>query len=245
MKEFTQSLFFAILLTASGTTLAEEDNEGKYSEGLVSTLGNMGASLEEIDSTPIDGMFEVGTSDGNIFYITDDGKYVFTGELHSIDGIVTRNLTQDRRYEIRRDLIAQLSTDETLNFAPKEQTEHIVYAFTDVDCSYCRLLHRNIEGYAEAGIEIRYLAYPRAGMESETYTNMVSAWCASDRRDAITKLKTGKRIKLEQCENPVASHVELGKKLKITGTPTLVLESGRVIPGYLPPDRLKRELASQ
>lgn len=245
MREFIQSALFAILLTTSGIALVGEESDEKYSEGLVSTLEKIGASLSEIDTTPIEGMFEVGTSDGNIFYITHDGKYVFTGDLHSIDGSDSRNLTEERRYQDRKDLLAQLSIDETLNFAPKKETEHVVYAFTDVDCSYCRLLHRNMEGYADAGIEIRYLAYPRAGMESETYINMVSAWCASDPKDAITKLKKGDRIRLEQCENPVASHVELGRKLKITGTPTLVLENGQVIPGYVPPDRLKRALANQ
>ena len=245
MKDTIQFVLCAILLVASGITLAQEESEEKYSEGLVSTVGKMGASQTDIDSTPIEGVFEVGTGDGNIFYVTHDGKYVFTGELHSIEENDSRNLTEERRYRDRRELLAQLSLDDTPSFAPKKQTEHIVYVFTDVDCSYCRLLHKNIEGYTEAGIEIRYLAYPRAGRESETYINMVSAWCASDPRDALTKLKKGKRIKLEQCESAVPSHVELGKRFKITGTPSLVLESGQIIPGYVQPDRLKRALASQ
>lgn len=245
MRETAQVALFAILLTACGLTVADEESATEYSEYLVSTLAKMGASQSDIDSTPVAGVFEVTTSDGGIFYITEDGKHVFTGELHSIDGSNSRNLTEERRYEERRELLAQLSIDETPSFAPKEQTDHVVYVFTDVDCTYCRALHRNIEGYMEAGIEIRYLAYPRAGVESETYMNMVSAWCASDPKDALTQLKKGKRIKLEQCESAVPSHVELGKRFQITGTPSLVLESGQIIPGYVQPDRLKRALARQ
>lgn len=245
MRETAQVVFFTILLTGSGITLANEESDQNYSDSLISTLEKMGASQSEIDSTPVAGVFEVTTSDGSIFYVTQDGKHVFTGELHSIDGRDSRNLTEERRYEDRRELLAQLPIDETPSFAPKKQTDHVVYVFTDVDCSYCRLLHRNIEGYKEAGIEIRYLAYPRAGVESETYINMVSAWCASDPKDALTNLKKGKRIKLEQCESAVLSHVELGKRFQITGTPSLVLESGQIIPGYVQPDRLKRALAQQ
>lgn len=234
----------SLFLLASAIALFGEESANEYSDGLKSTLEALGSSLSAVVSTPVAGVLEIEAPDGNILYITEDGKHVFTGELHSIEGTKTRNLTEERRSLARRELMAQLTKDETLNFAPNGKTEHIVYAFTDVDCGYCRTLHNNIEGYGAEGIEIRYLAYPRAGTNSETYRKMVSAWCATDPNDAITKLKEGESIKRELCENPVDSHMELGRKLKISGTPTLVLESGQVIPGYLPPDRLKQALAA-
>ncbi|MCY3883810.1 MAG: DsbC family protein [Gammaproteobacteria bacterium] len=245
MRTIFQSTVLSIFLSVTGVAVYSEENENEYSDGLKSTLKGLGTSLSEIASTPVAGVFEIEAPDGNILYVTEDGKHVFTGELHSIEGTKTRNLTEERRSHARRELMAGLTMDETLNFAPTGNTEHIVYAFTDVDCGFCRTLHDNIEGYGAEGIEIRYLAYPRAGTKSETYKKMVSAWCATDPNDAITKLKEGEPIKRENCDNPIASHMELGRKLKISGTPTLILESGRVIPGYLPPDRLKQALANE
>ena len=141
-------------------------------------------------------------------------------------------------------LLSKLSADDTLNFPP-EEVKHVVYAFTDVDCGYCRVLHENIEGYKAAGIEIRYLAYPRAGIDSKTYKKMVSAWCSDDPNEAIGLLKRGKSIKQASCENPVEDQFELGKKMRISGTPALILEDGQVIPGFVPPARLKAALTPE
>ena len=42
------------------------------------------------------------------------------------------------------------------------------------------------------GVEVRYLAYPRAGLESESYYKIATAWCADDPNEALTDFKNGK-----------------------------------------------------
>ena len=73
-----------------------------------------------------------------------------------------------------------------------ETVKHTVTVFTDVDCAYCARLHRQMADYNELGIEIRYTAFPRAGIGSPTYDKMVSVWCAADQHTAMTDAKAGR-----------------------------------------------------
>ena len=45
------------------------------------------------------------------------------------------------------------------------------------------------------------------------------------------------------CDNPVAATHELGQKLRVTATPTLVFADGTLIPGALPASQLEAEIA--
>jgi thiol:disulfide interchange protein DsbC len=121
-----------------------------------------------------------------------------------------------------------------LKFKPKGETRAVVSVFTDVDCGYCRKLHLEMADMNALGIEVRYLAFPRAGVGSPTYDKIVSAWCADDRNQALTDLKLGKDIPNRACPNPVAKQYELGHDIGVTGTPAIVLEDGRLLPGYMP-----------
>ena len=88
--------------------------------------------------------------------------------------------------------------------------------FTDVDCGYCQKLHSQIASYNALGIEIRYMAYPRAGLEGDTFDKTVSAWCANDRRGAITTtLKKGQGIPQKSCDNPVEAHYLIGQQIRL------------------------------
>ena len=104
--------------------------------------------------------------------------------------------------------------------------------FTDVECLHCRRLHSEIDWLNDAGVTVRYLAFPRAGPESSSYRDMVSAWCSDNRQAVLTQLKLGGSIPAQACENPVAEQYALAKRLGLTGTPGIVTESGRLIAGF-------------
>jgi thiol:disulfide interchange protein DsbC len=111
--------------------------------------------------------------------------------------------------------------------------------FTDVDCGYCRQFHNQIDEYLNLGIQVNYLAYPRAGLDSESYEKISSAWCDEDPQYSLTLLKQGKEIDKKLCSNnPVEKHFKLGQAIGVQGTPSIVTEDGRMIPGYLPPQEL-------
>jgi thiol:disulfide interchange protein DsbC len=97
--------------------------------------------------------------------------------------------------------------------------------------------------YNKAGIEIRYLFYPRAGKGSESYNKAVKVWCASDRHAAMNTAKAGKSVdSTTDCVNPVDDHMLLGSLVGVTGTPAMVLSNGKLVPGYVPADRLIKVL---
>ena len=115
--------------------------------------------------------------------------------------------------------------------------------FTDVSCGYCRKLHREIDELNNLGIEVRYLAYPRNGMESEGARQLETAWCSDNRQEALTKLKSGVTVPSISCNRElIAEQFELGGKMGVRGTPAILTSDGRLIPGYQPAASLAKVL---
>ena len=191
-----------------------------------------------IKKTPIRGLYEV-TVPPRVFYISADGRYVLAGDLIDLQKGV--NLTEQQRDKARVASIENVGEVNMVVFAP-EKVKHTITVFTDIDCGYCRKLHNEMASYNKLGIKVRYLAYPRAGVGSESYKKAVSVWCADDKRQAMTDAKNGKDVPEKNCENPVASQMALGRNLGVNGTPAIVLANGQLYPGYAPADRLIKVL---
>jgi thiol:disulfide interchange protein DsbC len=196
--------------------------------------------IEEVVASPIEGLFEVKLASGGRLFVTPDGEYFVFGDMFKVEDGQVVNLTELQRNE-QRQQVAVVAEEQGITYTPANKKASVT-VFTDVDCGYCRKLHGQMAGYLAKGIEIRYLAFPRAGVGSPVYQKMVSAWCAPDQKEAMDKLKGGKSVATRSCENPVAAHYELGNAIGVTGTPALVLDSGQLIPGYQTPDQLARIL---
>ena len=192
-------------------------------------------SKTTIVPSPLPGLYEA-MLDSEVIYISADGRYVMMGDLRDIQ--TGKNLTEEKRNQLRVDAINSLDEKEMVVFAPQKETKEIVNVFTDVDCPYCAKFHQSVEKLNEAGIKVRYLAFPRAGVGSDTYKTMVSVWCAKDKQKAMTAAKARQKVEPATCENSVDKEYELGKKIGVQGTPALVLSDGELIPGYVPPERL-------
>ena len=123
--------------------------------------------------------------------------------------------------------------DKMIVYGPKDAKRHIT-VFTDIDCGYCRKLHNEMPELTAAGIQVRYLAYPRAGVGSKSHKKYVSVWCNSDQQTAMTDAKAGRDVPVASCENPVEESFELGRKVGVEGTPTIIFDDGTLTPGYLP-----------
>lgn len=197
---------------------------------------------DEIRPAPFDGFYEV-TYGADTFYISADGRYMLQGDLLDLKAQV--NLTEKKRGQQRLALMQTVKKEDTIVFAPQAKTKYTVYVFTDIDCGYCRQLHKDIKRYNDLGIEIRYLAFPRTGIDSPSYYKAVSVWCAADRKAALTEAKAGHLPPARKCDNPVAAEFTLGNKLGVNGTPTLVLSDGSLLPGYLNPTQLAQYLETQ
>jgi len=194
---------------------------------------------EHIRKSPVDGWYTI--QKGSIIaYISSDGRYLLQGDLIDLDS--RTNLTEESRNEARHELMAGVTDDQTIVFAPKD-VKYRVTVFTDVECTYCRRLHSQINEYLDRGIEVRYLLYPRGGPASHSWTTSEQVWCAADRGNALTLAKLDRKFESSSCDASIVNdHYMLGQEIGLSGTPAIVLDDGELIGGYLPPDALKMRL---
>ncbi len=193
--------------------------------------------VEQVRETPMEGLYEVVMSSGEILLSDRTGQFLIAGELYMTrpEGLV--NLTAQTKQLQTKALIDGLPEDQMIIFAP-ENPKATITVFTDVDCTYCRRLHHDIEAINARGIAVRYVAYPRGGAESSAFPKMISVWCAPDRQRALTQAKNGQNLPERDCQNPVLNHHALGNRIGITGTPAIILPTGQLVPGYMEVDRL-------
>ena len=191
-----------------------------------------GLTDNNLRPTPIPGLYEM-VLDGRVLYVSADGRYVLQGDLFDVDEEV--NLTESSRSTARLDAVNSVSESSMIVFEP-ENALHTITVFTDIDCGYCRKLHRQIGEYNAEGIRVRYLFFPRSGPNTESWAKADHVWCAADRNTAMTRAKAGEDVVSDDCgATPVDQHYKLGKTLGIRGTPAIITESGDLIPGYIPP----------
>lgn len=193
-----------------------------------------GMTVDSIKQSAVPSLYEVALG-AEVIYVTQDGRFMLQGNL--IDLVNKENLTEDKRAEGRLKIVKAIDPKSMIVYSPK-QVKHTVTVFTDIDCPYCRKMHEEMAEYNKVGIEIRYLAFPRAGINTPSYDKAVSVWCAQDRNAAMTASKAGKPVDQKTCKNPVQDHLSLVETLGLTGTPTLIFDDGTMIPGYVPADRL-------
>lgn len=199
--------------------------------------------VESIASSEIPGLYAVQIKDGPMVYASPDGKYFLHGEMYTVQDKAYVNLTEQRASGLRAKEIAAVKTKDMIIFKAKGPTKAVINVFTDIDCGYCRKLHKEIGEINALGIEVRYLAYPRAGIGSESYQKMVTAWCAKDRQGTLTRFKNGEALPINTCsDNPVTSQYQLGERIGVSGTPSLITASGELIPGYMPAKELAERL---
>jgi thiol:disulfide interchange protein DsbC len=186
------------------------------------------------------GLYEVSIQNGQSIYVSRDARFLIPGDLYEAqeDGLV--NLGEVRRNDIRRERIAALDEKDMIIFEPKDGRKATLTVFTDVDCPYCRKLHAEIEALNSYGIAVRYLAFPRTGLNTEIHHKMVSTWCAEDRKAMLTSAKRGGDVPAADCDNPVAEQYQLGREVGVTGTPALVFDDGTIMPGYVEAETLAR-----
>lgn len=200
-------------------------------------------SYGDVMPSPIPGLYQVQVIGGPLLYVSEDGDFAVNGTMY---GVVEGGFVDLRELAfkpVRAKKLEEANLDDMIVFSPEGETKASIYVFTDVDCGYCRKLHQEVPELNELGIEVRYLAYPRAGIGSGSYKKIAAAWCADDKLAALTKLKQRQAIDASYCENnPVAQQFELGAQLGVRGTPAIMLEDGTLLPGYLPAKQLAAQL---
>lgn len=193
-----------------------------------------GFKSEDITPSRIPGLFQLKYGP-NVFYMSADGRYIVRGDV--IDVTQGTNVTEVERKKARIDAIDSLGEDSMIVFSP-EEVKGTITVFTDITCPYCAKLHQEVGQLNESGVKVRYLAFPRVGVPSSVADDMASVWCADNPRKALTEAKAGLGVDPKDCPNPVNEHYNIGNMVGVNGTPTIILEDGSLIGGYVPYQRL-------
>jgi thiol:disulfide interchange protein DsbC len=243
-------VFMGVLLLGSGAiSQANSDPAISVDEAVSSAIiASLHAARPELDytdvkATPMEGIYAVQVVGGPVLYVSKNGQYFFDGEMYQVQPNRFVNLSQLAMNGVREKLLAGLEPKDMIIFSPKGQTKGVINVFTDVDCGYCRKLHKEVPDLNARGIEVRYLAFPRAGVGSPSYKKIVSAWCSKTPGETLTELKNGGAVESNECaDNPVADQYRLGQQMGVNGTPAIVLADGSMVPGYRPAADLARIL---
>ena len=235
-RSLSRFFLLPLAVTAAAFAVADEDisqeSAALTKEQLAERLNGVDAT--DITESPIPGLYQVAVG-SNVAYVTDDARYVFRGDVIEVG--TGQNLTENARSRARVSLLSSVEPERMIVFGPKNgNVKHTVTVFTDVDCGYCRQLHREIDQINALGIEVHYLFYPRTGRNTESWAKADKVWCSADKNTALTRAKLGGSIPSDgDCGNtPVDAHYELGKAVGVGGTPAIFSSDGVFLGGYFP-----------
>ncbi|MDG4811889.1 DsbC family protein [Hydrogenovibrio sp. 3SP14C1] len=223
------SLSMIILAAFSQVNADEETIQKKLNQLIPNALA---ANIKE---SVIPNLYEVSLG-AKIIYMSGDGQYIVNGNIVNLD--TRENLTEKALSKVRKTALDKLSANSMIVYSAKGSKKRTITVFSDIDCPYCRKLHKEIPALNQAGIEVRYMAYPRAGVGSDAYKKAVSVWCAEDSAKAMDDAMTKGQVVSKTCQNPVQKHMKQAEMFGVTGTPNIVFDSGKMIPGYAPAKEL-------
>jgi thiol:disulfide interchange protein DsbC len=228
-------------LFMAGASIAGTPADATVTKQLTSALeaSSNGLTVETVEVSEIPGIYAVQFANGPLVYSTAAGDHFVVGDMFRTEPGGFINLAELRRDDVRKRKIGAIDPGDMIVFSPATPPRASITVFTDVTCFYCQKLHKEVPELNKRGVEVRYLAYPRAGLASDGYRQLASAWCSDNPKETLTKLKNKQSVPDNVCpSNPIASQYELGQELGVRGTPAIVMESGKMLPGYQTADEL-------
>ena len=175
----------------------------------------------DVEKTDVNGVFRFW-SGANLTHVYYADGHLLIGDMLNLKRKVSLG------DEAKQTRIAKLLTDnsvKTIVYGPKKP-KRVVNVFTDIDCGWCRRLHNEVPKLTAAGVQVRYFAFPRAGLQSESANKYVSVWCSEDQQKAMDAAKAGDTPESKTCENPIADTYALGQEVGVRGTPNIILDDG-------------------
>ncbi|WP_295704033.1 bifunctional protein-disulfide isomerase/oxidoreductase DsbC [uncultured Haemophilus sp.] len=218
-----KKLLTALLITASATAMATDAE-------IKSKLQALGAKNIEVKDSPVKGL-KTAVTDQGILYVSENGQYVLQGKMYEL----TNKGPVDVAGKLLADKVNALKNEMIIY--PAKNEKYVVTVFMDITCHYCHILHQQVKEYNDLGITVRYLAFPRAGM-NETARQMEAIWTSKDPVFALNEAEKGNLPKELKTPNIVKRHYDLGVQLGVQGTPSIVTSTGELIGGYLKPKDL-------
>ncbi len=237
-SKITAGVLFVFACLCSGMVAAQDQQAAE--KQLREALAEMAPDLQitSIAESVLPGIYEV-VSNAQVYYLSPNGRFLVEGSIIDLQNQV--NVSEQRRGSLQLTLIEEIPEDQMLVFDNEDKNaERWITVFTDTDCGYCQKLHREIDTITDADIKVRYLLFPRAGIDSGSSQELQSVWCSDDPQQAMTTAKSGGTVAPATCENPIQAHMDLARQVELRGTPLIYLDNGTKVPGYRPAAELIR-----
>lgn len=221
------ALVTAMLACFSLTAIAGEADVKRTVETRV-------GKVEKIGKSPIAGLWEV-VVDGQIFYADDKGDYLLTGNL--VDLKTGKNLTAERQFNaLPLELAIKLVRGTGKN---------VLVTFEDPNCGYCKKLAKELQAIKD--ITIYTFLYPVLGDDSTEKSKTI--WCASDKAKTWTDWMLAGKVPSAtpaKCDTAgLEKSIELGRKLRINGTPAMFFATGERVGGYIPAAEIEKRFSAK
>ena len=219
--------------------LAVFADEASIRKNLAERLPQLGR-LDEVTKTPLAGIFEVRVNGTEIFYTDNDANFLFQGNL--IDTRQKRDLTEERINKLTAVAFADLPPKDAFTIV-RGNGKRKMAVFEDPNCGYCKRFERDLQSVDNVTISM-YL-YPILSADSAEKSRNI--WCAKDKGKAWMDWMVRDQAAapaLPKCDaSALMRNVEMGKKYKITGTPTIIFADGSRVPGAIGAADVEKHLA--
>jgi thiol:disulfide interchange protein DsbC len=194
--------------------------------------------IDEVSKTPIPGLYEVRVNGADIYYTDAEANYLVQGNL--IDTRQRRNLTEERVDKLTAIAFESLPFKDAFTMVRGNGKRQLA-VFEDPNCGYCKRFEKDLQKINN--VTIHLFLYPILSADSTEKSKNI--WCAKDKAKAWQDwmVRDVTPAAAASCDSAaIARNVELGRKFKITGTPTLVFADGTRVPGAIGADQVEKRL---
>jgi len=217
---------------------APTQTEAYIKKMILENIGS-GAKVDSVTKTPYGGLYEVRMGN-EIVYTDEKAKYVFVGSIIDIKGSV--NFTKQRTDELNRVNFAELPLDAAVKYV-KGNGKRVIAIFEDPNCGYCKKFRQTLQGVDN----ITIYTFMYNILTDDSVTKSRDIWCAPDRSKAWDDWMLNNKAAPTAAANCVTPHekvLALGKKMRVTGTPTVIFTDGSRLPGMVDVKALEDKLAT-
>ena len=239
MKIFwTQWALFTILGLAGWSAQADEASIRKNIAERIPQL----KQIDEVSKSPVPGIYELRVNGTEIFYTDADANYLIQGNL--IDTKLRRNITEERIEKLTAIAFDALPLKDAFTIV-RGNGKRKLAVFEDPNCGYCKRFERDLQKVDN--VTISMFLYPILSADSNEKSKAV--WCAKDKAKAwqdymVRDVALAAVPAAPGCDtSAITRNVELGKKHKITGTPTLIFADGARVPGAISSAQVEKYLS--
>lgn len=237
MKLIPSALSLCVAAAALTLGVAAHAQDANLKKTLAERIPQLD-KIDEIRPTPMAGLYEVriGT---DLFYTDAKGNYLIQGEL--IDTKARRNLTEDRITKLTELQFKDLPLQDAFTIV-HGKGERKLAVFEDPNCGYCKRFEKDMQKVDN--VTVYMFLYPILSPDSAEKSRNI--WCSKDKVSAWQDMMLKDKAPASaSCDvTALQRNLALGKKHKITGTPTLIFEDNSRVPGAISSAEVEKHLTA-